>query len=54
VTSGLILLALLAGLVAFCWTRLRRRFGASVTGKHWRAVIVIFVIVVLALWANSR
>jgi ABC-type uncharacterized transport system permease subunit len=53
VTSGLILLALLAVLVGFGWTRLRRRAGLSVTGRHWAAAIVIFAIVVLALWATS-
>lgn len=52
--SGLILLALLAVIVAFFWTRLRRRAGFSVTGTHWMAAIVIFAIVVLALWASSH
>ncbi len=51
---GLILLALLAVLVAYFWTRLRRRAGLGVTGRHWTAAIVIFAIVVLALWATSR
>jgi hypothetical protein len=54
VSSGLILLALLAVLVAFFWTRLRRRAGLSVTGKHWGAAIVVFSIVVLLLWATSQ
>jgi hypothetical protein len=54
VTSGLVLLALLAVLVAYFWTRLRRRFGLGVSGKHWTAAIVIFAMVVLALWANSH
>jgi hypothetical protein len=54
VAPGLILLALLAVLVAFFWTRLRRRAGLGVTGRHWAAAIVIFTIVVLALWATSH
>lgn len=54
VAPGLILLALLAVLVGFFWTRLRRRAGLGVTGRHWTAAIVIFTIVVLALWATSH
>jgi len=53
VSSGLILLALLAILVAFLWTRLRRRAGLGVAGKHWTAAMVIFALVVLALWVTS-
>ncbi len=51
--SGLILLALLAIIVAFLWTRLRRRVGLRVTGRHWTAAMVIFALVVLALWVTS-
>ncbi len=54
VASGLILLALLAVLVGFFWTRLRRRAGLGVTGRHWIAAIIIFAVVVLALWATSH
>ncbi len=53
-TSGLIVLALLAVLVGFLWTRLRKRIGLSVTGKHWTAAAVIFALVVLALWVNAH
>lgn len=53
-TSGLILLALLAVLVGFLWTRLRKRIGLSVTGKQWTAAVAIFALVVLALWANAH
>lgn len=52
--SGLILLALLGVLVALFWTRLRRRAGLGVTGRNWAAAIIIFALVVLALWANSH
>lgn len=52
-SSGVILLALLAVIVAYLWTRLRRRAGLSVTGKHWAAAIVVFAIVALLLWATS-
>jgi hypothetical protein len=54
VASGLILLALLAVLVAWFVTRMRRRAGLGVTGRHWAAAIVIFALVVLALWANAH
>ncbi len=54
VTSGLIVLALLAVLVGFLWTRLRKRIGLGVTSKHWTAAIVIFALVVLALWAHAH
>jgi hypothetical protein len=54
VGSGLILLAFLGVLVAFFWTRIRKRIGLSVAGRNWTAAIVIFALVVLALWANSR
>ena len=51
--SGVILLALLAVLVGFFWTRLRKKAGLGVAGKHWTAAIVVFSLVVLALWATS-
>jgi hypothetical protein len=54
VASGLILLAFLGVIVAFFWTRIRRRVGLSISGRNWAAAIVIFALVVLALWANSR
>lgn len=53
-TSGLILLALLAIIVAFIWTRIRRRAGLSVTGRHWAAAMVVFALVVLALYATAQ
>jgi len=54
VTTGLILLAFLAILVAFFVTRMRRRLGLGVTGKTWAVIIAVFVIVVLSLWASSQ
>jgi hypothetical protein len=53
-TSGLILLALLAIMVAFFWTRLRRRAGLGVTGRHWTAAIVVVALVVLTLYAVAQ
>lgn len=53
-TTGLILLAFLAVLVAFFVTRMRRRLGLGVTGKTWAVIIAVFVIAVLGLWASSQ
>jgi hypothetical protein len=52
-TSGLILLVFLALLVAWFWTRGRKRLGLSVNGNTWIGVIVVFVIVVLLFWAGG-
>lgn len=52
-TNGLILLALIAVLVAYGWTRLSRRLGIAVTWRKWLAFVVVFGIAVLALWAYS-
>lgn len=54
VTTGLILLAFLAILVAFFLTRMRRRLGLGVTGGTWAVIIAVFVIIVLGLWASSQ
>jgi hypothetical protein len=53
VAAGAILLVFLAVLVAFGWTRLRRRLGLGVTGRHFVVVIVGFCLIVLAAWAAS-
>ena len=53
-TTGLILLAFLAVLVAFFMTRMRRRLGLAVTGRTWAVSIAVFAIVVLGLWASSQ
>jgi hypothetical protein len=54
VTQGLILLVFLAALVAFGWTRLRRRLGMRITWETIATVMAIFILVVLTLWAFSR
>ncbi len=53
-TTGLILLAFLAILVAFFLTRMRRRLGLGVTGGTWAVIIAVFAIIVLSLWASSQ
>ena len=52
--TGLILLVFLAGIVAYFWTRLRGKMKLNVTGKHWTGAIVIFVLLVLMMWASHR
>jgi uncharacterized membrane protein len=53
VAEGLILLGFLAVLVATFTVRARRRLGLASTGKTWAAVIGVFVVVVLGLWASA-
>ncbi|HXZ77810.1 MAG TPA: hypothetical protein VEH31_44020 [Streptosporangiaceae bacterium] len=51
---GLILLVFLALLVAFGWSRFRRRLGMGTTGgRTWLIVMGVFIAGVLALWAYS-
>ena len=52
--SGFILLAFLAVLVAYFWNRFRRRAGLTVSGRTWAGVIVVFVLLVLMLWAAGN
>ena len=52
-SQWIILLLILAAIVAYVVTRTRRRMGLLVTGKTWVAVMVGFVVVVLALWAAT-
>jgi hypothetical protein len=51
--AGLILLVLLGALVAFGFTRVRRRMNMNVTSKHWVGPILVVVILALILWANA-
>ncbi len=53
VVTGAILLVFLAALVAFGFTRLRRRLGLGVTGHHFVVVFVGFCLIVLAAWAAA-
>ncbi len=51
--EGLILLGFLAVLVATFTVRARRRIGLASTGRTWAAIIGVFVVVVLGLWASA-
>lgn len=53
-TSGLILLLLIAALIAFGFTKLRGKMKLPVAGKHWTGAIVIVVFVLLLLWASHN
>ena len=53
-TSGLILLLLIAAAIAFGYTKLRGKMKLPVAGKHWTGPIIIVVIVVLMLWASHN
>jgi hypothetical protein len=53
VTTGLILLVLVAALVTYGYTRMRRRMGMAVTGRHWLTAMTATILAVLALWAYS-
>ncbi len=52
--SGLILLVFIGIGVAWLWTRGRRRLGLPVTGKHWGAVIIIFVVIMVLAYGASH
>ena len=52
--SGLILAVFIGIGVAWLWTRGRRRLGLPVTGKHWGAVIVVFVVIVAIAYGASH
>jgi hypothetical protein len=53
VVAGAILLVFLAVLVAYGWTRVRRRLGMGVSGRHFVLVIVGFCLIVLAMLAAA-
>lgn len=52
--EGLILLLLLGVLVAFGFTRVRKRMNLNVTSKHWIYAILVAVFAALILWANAH
>jgi hypothetical protein len=54
VAQGLILLALIAVLVTVFAVRIRGRLGLRSTPRTWTLIMLVFVIIVLALWAASH
>jgi hypothetical protein len=51
-TTGLILLALLAVAAGFFYTKARGKLKLPVSGKHWKGAIIVFVLLVLMLYAS--
>jgi fumarate reductase subunit D len=52
--SGLILLIFIAVIVAFFFTKARGKLKLPVAGKHWTGAIIVFVLVILMLWASAH
>ena len=51
-TTGLILLVLIGAVVAYGWTRLRRRMKLKVSGADWVGPILVVVVLGMMLWAS--
>jgi succinate dehydrogenase hydrophobic anchor subunit len=51
--SGVILLIFLAILVAYFWTRIRKRAGLGISSRTWMGVIAVFVVVLALLYGSS-
>ena len=51
-TTGLILLVLIGAVVAYGWTRLRRRMKMQVSGADWVGPVLVVVVLGLLLWAS--
>jgi hypothetical protein len=52
--SGLILAAFIGLGVAWLFTRIRRRMGMPVNGKHWVAAVIVFVVLVVLAFGASH
>jgi succinate dehydrogenase hydrophobic anchor subunit len=52
--SGIILLVFLALIVAFFWNKLRGRAGMKVSPATWAGAIVVFVLLVLMMFASAH
>ena len=53
-TTGLILLAVIAGLFTLTFTKVRKRMGMGVTSKHWVIAFIGAFLVILVVWANAH
>ena len=51
-TTGLILLVLIGTLVAYGWTRLRRKMKMKVSGADWVGPVLVVVVLGMMLWAT--
>jgi hypothetical protein len=50
--NGLVLLVVVAAIVTYVVARAGRRMGMVVTNRAWIAVMTVFVLAMLALWAG--
>jgi heme A synthase len=53
-SSGLILAALIAILVAWIWQRTRKKMHFQMKGQHWLAVIIIVFVVLLLFYGGTH
>jgi len=53
-TTGLILLALLALAAGYAYTKARGKLKLPVSGKHWKGAMIVFVLLVLLFWASHN
>ena len=53
-TTGLILLGLLALAAGFFYTKARGKLKLPVTGKHWKGAIIVFILLVLMFYASAH
>jgi cbb3-type cytochrome oxidase subunit 3 len=51
--TGVILLIFIGALVAYFFTRGRRKMGLSVNGKHWKTIILAVVLIGVVMYAAS-
>ena len=52
--TGYILVAFIAGLVTFGFTKLRRRMGMGTTGRTWGITFLVTIVIILGLWATGH
>jgi hypothetical protein len=52
--SGFILLVLIGLGAAWLFTRVRRRLGLGVNGKHWGAVIVVVAVLMMLFYGTTQ
>ena len=52
--TGIILLVLIGGLIAFGWVRLRGKMKLPISGKSWLGPIFVVALVALMLFSKSK
>jgi hypothetical protein len=54
VETGLILLAVIGVFCTWLFTKVRRRMGLGVQGKHYVIAFAVVVLLILTIWANGH